>query len=150
MKETPSLIPIPPGYVCISLSEYDNLHDRLANVKHDLYDEIHRRDKEIGNLHGFLEEKQNEILMLHDQIEENKHTMETMRNQIFALSTVKEDLMRDVDRRDSYIKWLGLSAAYLRWLEMEANGWEVDPDEIFGSPDDDPIDFAINESRERE
>lgn len=144
MKETPSLIPIPPGYVCISLSEYDNLHDRLANVKQDLYDEIRRRDKEIGNLHGFLEEKQNEILMLHDQIEENKHTMETMRNQIFALSTVKEDLMSDVERRDSYIKWLGLSEAYLHWLKMEANGWKLD------DPAQEPIDFAISESRERE
>lgn len=144
MKETPSLIPIPPGYVCISLSEYDNLHDRLANVKQDLYDEIRRRDKEIGNLHGFLEEKQNEILMLHDQIEENKHTMETMRNQIFSLSTVKEDLMYDVERRDSYIKWLGLSKNYLHWMKMEANGWKLD------DPAQEPIDFAISESRERE
>lgn len=141
MKEnTPSLIPIPPGYVCISLSEYDNLHDRLTSVKADLYDEIRRRDKEIGNLHGFLEEKQNEILMLHDQIEENKHTIDTMRNQIFALSTVKEDLMSDVERRDSYIKWLGLSEGYLRWLKWEANGWKVDPDE-------EPIDAALEEVR---
>ena len=141
MKEnTPSLIPIPPGYVCISLSEYDNLHDRLANVKQDLYDEIRRRDKEIGNLHGFLEEKQNEILMLHDQIEENKHTIDTMRQQIFALSTVKEDLMSDVERRDSYIKWLDLSEAYLHWLKMEANGWKADPDE-------ESIDAALEEVR---
>ena len=139
-ENTPSLIPIPPGFVCIKLSEYDNLHDRLTSVKADLYEEIRRRDKDIGKLHEFLEEKQNEILMLHDQIEENKHTIDTMRNQIFALSTVKEDLMHDVERRDSYIKWLGLSEAYLRWLKMEANGWKIDPDE-------ESIDAALEEVR---
>ena len=139
-ENTPSLIPIPPGFVCIKLSEYDNLHDRLTSVKADLYEEIRRRDKDIGKLHEFLEEKQNEILMLHDQIEENKHTIDTMRNQIFALSTVKEDLMSDVERRDSYIKWLGLSEAYLRWLKMEANGWKIDPDE-------ESIDAALEEVR---
>lgn len=139
-ETTPSLIPIPPGYVCIKLSEYDNLHDRLTSVKADLYEEIRRRDKDIGKLHEFLEEKQNEILMLHDQIEENKHTIDTMRNQIFALSTVKEDLMSDVERRDSYIKWLGLSEAYLHWLKMEANGWKADPDE-------ESIDAALEEVR---
>ena len=139
-ENTPSLIPIPPGFVCIRLSEYDNLHDRLTSVKADLYEEIRRRDKDIGKLHEFLEEKQNEILMLHDQIEENKHTIDTMRNQIFALSTVKEDLMSDVERRDSYIKWLGLSEAYLRWLKMEANGWKIDPDE-------ESIDAALEEVR---
>ena len=139
-ENTPSLIPIPPGYVCIKLTEYDNLHDRMTSIKADLYEEIRRRDKDIGKLHEFLEEKQNEILMLHDQIEENKHTIDTMRNQIFALSTVKEDLMSDVERRDSYIKWLGLSEAYLRWLKMEANGWKIDPDE-------ESIDAALEEVR---
>ena len=140
MNETPSLIPIPPGFVCIKLSEYDNLHDRLTSVKADLYEEIRRRDKDIGKLHEFLEEKQNEILMLHDQIEENKHTIDTMRNQIFALSTVKEDLMSDVERRDSYIKWLNLSNNFLHWLKMEANGWKIDPDE-------ESIDAALEEVR---
>ena len=140
MNETPSLIPIPPGFVCIKLSEYDNLHDRLTSVKADLYEEIRRRDKDIGKLHEFLEEKQNEILMLHDQIEENKHTIDTMRQQIFALSTVKEDLMSDVERRDSYIKWLNLSNNFLHWLKMEANGWKIDPDE-------ESIDAALEEVR---
>ena len=139
-ENTPSLIPIPPGYVCIKLSEYDNLHDRLTSVKADLYEEIRRRDKDIGKLHEFLEEKQNEILMLHDQIEENKHTIDTMRQQIFALSTVKEDLMSDVERRDSYIKWLNLSNNFLHWLKMEANGWKIDPDE-------ESIDAALEEVR---
>ena len=139
-ENTPSLIPIPPGFVCIKLSEYDNLHDRLTSVKADLYEEIRRRDKDIGKLHEFLEEKQNEILMLHDQIEENKHTIDTMRNQIFALSTVKEDLMSDVERRDSYIKWLNLSNNFLHWLKMEANGWKSDPDE-------ESIDAALEEVR---
>jgi predicted RNase H-like nuclease (RuvC/YqgF family) len=141
MKETPPLIPIPPGYVCISLSEYDNLHDRLANVKHDLYDEIHRRDKEIGNLHRFLEEKQDEIVMLHNQIEENKRTIETLRHQIFALSTVKEDLMADIRRRDDYLAFLGIKHLYIEWMEERAKEKDLEQE---------PIDFAISESRERE
>lgn len=145
MNETPSLIPIPPGFVCIKLSEYDNLHDRLTSVKADLYEEIRRRDKDIGKLHEFLEEKQNEILMLHDQIEENKHTIDTMRNQIFALSTVKEDLMRDLDRRDKYLKWLNDEENYLNWVKNHHIWDGGEPEKT--SPNEEPINAALEEVR---
>lgn len=117
MSDLPPYVSVPPGYIVLSRSDYDELIEQRIASRNDRIDEQLKYDEELGRLHGFLEEKQDEILMLHDQIEENKHTIETLRHQIYALSTAKEDLMRDIRNRDGFIQWLNCQENYREWLE---------------------------------
>ena len=140
-NESQPFFSLKPGYIVLSRADYDDMVEQRVNSRNDRIDEQMEADHEISRLHRFLEEKQDEIVMLHNQIEENKRTIETLRHQIFALSTVKEDLMADVRRRDDYLAFLGIKHLYIEWMEERAKEKDLEQE---------PIDFAINESRERE
>ena len=120
-----------------------------ATLKENTIEEAYEVNQAVDDLQhtgdpSHLKEELGDLLlqiMLHSQIEENKRTIETLRHQIFALSTVKEDLMADVRRRDDYLAFLGIKHHYIEWMEERAKEKDLEQE---------PIDFAINESRERE
>ncbi len=138
MSDLPPYVSVPPGYIVLSRSDYDEMIEQRIASRNDRIDEQLKYDEELGRLHGFLEEKQNEILMLHDQVDENKHTIETLRHQIYSLSTAKEDLMRDIRNRDGFIQWLNCQENYKEWLENH-HLWE--------SLAQEPIEAALEEVR---
>ena len=138
MSDLPPYVSVPPGYIVLSRSDYDEMIEQRIASRNDRIGEQMKYDEELSRLHGFLEEKQNEILMLHDQVDENKHTIETLRHQIYSLSTAKEDLMRDIRNRDGFIQWLNCQENYKEWLETH-HLWE--------SLAQEPIDAALEEVR---
>ena len=56
------LIPIPPGYICLSREDYDSIMDRLNNVKACAFDDLKALNDDVAYLKKVLEEKQDEIL----------------------------------------------------------------------------------------
>ena len=137
-NESAPYFSLQPGYIVLSRSDYDDLIEQRVISRNDRIDEQIEADHEISRLHRFLEEKQDEIVMLHSQIGENKHTIETLRHQIFSLSTVKEDLMADIRRKDDFINDLGVRHLYPDWLEHR---------EKEKAQEQEPIDAALEEVR---
>ena len=71
MPNTP-LIPIPPGYICLSREDYDGIMDRIHNIHDCAYEDLKYKDDEIGFLKKVLEDKQDEILSLQETVEEQQ------------------------------------------------------------------------------
>ena len=126
------------GYVVLSRAEYDELLEQRFSNRCDRIDEQKDYYEEIGHLNGFLEEKQNEILILHDQIEENKRTIETLRHQVFSLSTVKEDLQKKIMRYNDFL--------WERDLENDFREYVEHNDKIKAEREE-PINAALDEVR---
>lgn len=66
------LIPIPPGYICLSREDYDGIMDRIKNIHDCAYEDLKYKDDEIGFLKKVLEDKQDEILSLQESLDEER------------------------------------------------------------------------------
>ena len=66
------LIPIPPGYICLSREDYDSIMDRIHNIHDVAYEDLKYKDDEIGFLKKVLEDKQDEILSLQETLDEER------------------------------------------------------------------------------
>ena len=85
------LIPIPPGYICLSREDYDNIMDRIHNIHDCAYEDLKYKDDEIGFLKKVLEDKQDEILSLQESLDEER-----------------KEKVRMLDRIDNEIQFNGL------------------------------------------